>query len=99
MAETKTQPIEEKELESRLLYEEKETIEGIEYTFQFPGTRRTQQILDRSRLSGVHSDEVYNNLLMKEVIVFPKIDWDYWDSHKGYREVMNAADRFLGKNL
>lgn len=99
MPEAHVQKKEEKELESRLLYEEKETVEGIEYTFQFPGTRRTQQILDRSRMTGAFSDEVYNDFIMKEVIVFPKTDWDYWDTHKGYREVMNAADRFLGRNL
>jgi len=89
----------QEQVQSRLHYEEKEVIEGVEYTFQFHGTRRTQQILDRSRITGVHSDEIFYDFLMKEVIVHPKTDWDYWDTHKGYREVMNAADRFLGKNL
>lgn len=89
----------QEELQTKLHFEETETIEGVEYTFQFPGTRRTQQILDRSKMTGVHSDEVFNDLLMKEVIVHPKTNWDYWDSHEGYREVMDKADRFLGKNL
>lgn len=101
MAETtkKTQNAKEETLESRKHYEEQETVEGIEYTFQFPGTKRTQQILDRARMTGVHSDEVYNDLLMKEVIVHPKTTWDYWDTQKGYSEVMTAADRFLGQNI
>lgn len=98
MTETKNN-VKQEEGQSRLHYEETEVIEGVEYTFQFPGTRRTQQILDRARMTGVHSDEVFNELLMKEVIVNPKTDWDYWDAHKGYSEVMAAADRFLGKNL
>lgn len=79
---------------------EKDTIAGIEYTFQFPGTKRAQQILDASKtFGGVFSDSAYNEALMKDVIVHPKTDWDYWDNHKGYREVMRKADTFLGRML
>ncbi|MGX7417811.1 hypothetical protein ACWOFR_03295 [Carnobacterium gallinarum] len=73
-------------------------IEGIEYTFQFPGIRKAQQILDSSKmLNGVISDEAYNHQLMETVIVEPKTNWDYWDENSGYREVMALADNFLGR--
>lgn len=75
--------------------------DDIEYTFQFPGTRRAQEILDESKNGyGVVVDSVYYERIMKDVIVEPKgLDLDYWDEHEGYREVMNAADTFLGRLL
>lgn len=77
--------------------QEKVTVAGIEYTMQFPGVRRAQQILDSSKgPAGIFFDEAYNTKLMEEVIVEPKIDWDYWDEHEGYRELMDEADTFLG---
>jgi len=80
--------------------QETKEIEGIEYTFQFPGTLRTQQILDNAKRSGVGiSDTVYFESIMKEVIIAPKTDWDYWDENLGYGEVMRQADLFLGRTL
>ncbi|WP_270995629.1 hypothetical protein [Listeria seeligeri] len=75
--------------------------DNTEYTFQFPGTRRAQEILDESKNGyGVVVDSVYYERIMKDVIVEPKgLDLDYWDEHEGYREVMNAADTFLGRLL
>lgn len=103
MAETKATTTTKKqgaENTSRFLHQETQTIEGVEYTFQFPGTRRTQEILDESKnIAGVVVDAKYNELLMAEVIVSPQTDWDYWDKTKGYREVMQAADIFLGNQL
>ena len=70
---------------------------GIEYAFQFPGTRKTQEILDIAKSPGFFSDKLYNEQLMEHVIVNPSnINYEYWDEHDGYREVMAAADRFLG---
>ncbi|HAO6751390.1 TPA: hypothetical protein IQP68_001079 [Listeria monocytogenes] len=71
------------------------------FTFQFPGTRAAQAILDESKNGyGVIVDSVYYERIMKDVIVEPRgLDLDYWDEHEGYREVMNAADNFLGKLL
>lgn len=75
-------------------------VEGVEYTLQFPGVRRAQQILDASKMTNnAYSDEAYNTQLMKDVIVTPKVDWDYWDEHEGYRTVMQLADNFLGRML
>ncbi|WP_420215021.1 hypothetical protein [Listeria monocytogenes] len=70
----------------------------VEYTFQFPGTRVAQAILDESKNGyGVIVDSVYYERIMKDVIVEPLgLDLDYWDEHEGYREVMNATDNFLG---
>lgn len=80
--------------------QEQVTVADIEYTLQFPGVRRAQQILDSSKgPAGIFYDEAYNTRLMDEVIVEPKVDWDYWDEHEGYGELMNAADTFLGRFL
>ncbi|EGO9358870.1 hypothetical protein POB01_002759 [Enterococcus faecalis] len=80
--------------------QEKHTVEGVEYTFQFPGTRAAQAILDNSKgPSNTFSDVAYHSQLMDSVIVVPKLDWDYWDEHEGYREVMALADNFLGRML
>ncbi len=73
------------------------TNSGIDYTFQFPGTRMTQEILDSAKVVGnVFSDTRYHEQLMEHVIVAPKTSFEYFDEHDGYREVMAAADRFLG---
>lgn len=75
-------------------------VSGTEYTFQFPGVRAAQQILDNSKgPAGIFVDETYNKQLMETVIVSPKTNWDYWDEHEGYREVMALADNFLGRLL
>lgn len=80
--------------------QETHKIGGIEYKFQFPGVRSAQQILDNSKgPAGIFVDEAYNKQLMDTVIVEPKTDWDYWDEHEGYREVMALADNFLGRLL
>ncbi|MBC1935177.1 hypothetical protein HCA69_02280 [Listeria grandensis] len=75
--------------------------DGKVYTFQFPGTRAAQELLDQSRNGyGVVVQSAYNESLWKTVIVEPNnIDWDYWDETEGYSEVMSAADNFLGRLL
>ncbi|EEO3824289.1 hypothetical protein G5986_002672 [Listeria monocytogenes] len=81
--------------------EDFEASDGTKYKFQFPGTRRAQEILDETKNGyGVVVDSVYYERIMKDVIVEPLgMDLDYWDEHEGYREVMNAADNFLGRLL
>lgn len=75
-------------------------IEGVKYTMQFPGVRAAQRMLDGSkRYGGTFSDEAYYTQIMEEVITEPSVDWDYWDEHAGYREVMQKADNFLGRML
>lgn len=95
MAENTTK-VEEKE--SKFLKQDEHTHKetGIKYVFQFPGTKRAQEILDISKQGVSFSDAIYNELLMKEVIASPQTDWDYWDEHNGYKDVLDAADRFLG---
>lgn len=80
--------------------QEKKEVGGIEYTLQFPGVRATQRMLDRSKQpGGVFNDEAYHTQIMEQVIVEPKVSWDYWDEHEGYRELMADADNFLGRLL
>lgn len=80
--------------------QEEQVVDGVTYLFQFPGTRKAQQILDNSKApGGIFVEEAYHTQLMEHVIVQPKLDWDYWDEHEGYREVMALADSFLGRLL
>lgn len=80
---------------------EDHTVAGIDYTFQFPGVRHAQRIIDAAKIGpNTYSDEAYNSAIMSDVIVKPaNIDWDYWEEHDGYREVMALADNFLGRLL
>lgn len=80
--------------------QEKHTVEGVEYTFQFPGVKATIELLDRckNRFDNV-IDSAYYEEIMENVIVEPKVDWDYWEEHAGLREVMALADNFLGRAL
>lgn len=95
MAENTTK-VEEKQ--TKFLKQEEYTHEetGIKYVFQFPGTKRAREILDESKETGSFRDAVYHELLMKEVIASPQTDWDYWDEHDGYMDVLSKADTFLG---
>jgi len=87
------------EKQSKFGLQEKHTVEGVEYTFQFPGTRKTQEILDDSSGKGSFSNVKYHEDIMEHVIVNPRTTWDYWDENAGYREVMTLADNFLGRQL
>lgn len=70
------------------------------YVFQFPGILKTQELIDGATNGvGITVTKDYNEALMKHVIVEPKTDWNYWDENEGYRRVIDAADRFLGKML
>jgi hypothetical protein len=70
------------------------------YTFQFPGIRKAQDLIDSAKnVAGVVVTKDYNEALMKHVIVEPITNWDYWDENEGYNRVMAAADRFLGELL
>lgn len=89
-----------KNTKSKFGLQEKHTVEGIEYTFQFPGVKAAIDILDRSKdRFGNFTDGKYYEEIMENVIENPKVDWDYWDTHDGIREVMALADNFLGRQL
>lgn len=86
--------------QSKFGLQEKHTVAGIEYMFQFPGVKSTIELLDRSKNAfGNVVDSTYYEEIMENVIVIPKVDWDYWDTHDGLREVMAKADNFLGRQL
>ncbi|OAH53900.1 hypothetical protein AWH48_11570 [Domibacillus aminovorans] len=79
-------------------------VEGIEYTLQHPGHREATRIQDRIQLpEGKVSTEKYYEELMKQVIVSPKTNWDYFDGneakgiegHEGFDELMKEAANFL----
>ncbi|MFT8928530.1 MAG: hypothetical protein ABF969_04255 [Sporolactobacillus sp.] len=70
------------------------------FVFQFPGVRKTQELIDGAKnVAGAVVTKDYHEALMKHVIVEPKVSWEYFDEHEGYRRVMDAADSFLGDLL
>ncbi|MCR8636183.1 MULTISPECIES: hypothetical protein [Paenibacillus] len=70
---------------------------GKQYTFQFPGVRAAAQISDRVKNKfGVPLEEKLAEEMMKNVIVDPKISWDYFGSDKKeFNDVIAASFRFL----
>ncbi|MED4977223.1 hypothetical protein NST70_13675 [Weizmannia sp. FSL K6-0777] len=76
--------------------QKKVTIDGIEYTLQFPGVREVVRMRDRNKNNvGQLVEEKYYEDVMKNVIVDPKTNWDYWEEHDGFKEIMDEAATFL----
>ncbi|KZM54909.1 hypothetical protein A3Q35_13195 [Aeribacillus pallidus] len=100
MSENNKQVQKEEVKQSKFGKQEKHTVAGVEYTFQFPGVKATIEMLDRckNRFGNV-VDSAYFEEIMEHVIVDPKVDWEYWETHDGLREVMALADNFLGRQL
>lgn len=72
------------------------TVEGIDYTLQFPGHREATRIQDRIQTEGGGaSNEKYMEELFKNVIVDPPVSWEYFDEHEGFDEVIKEASTFL----
>lgn len=98
MAENKQ--VQKEERKSKFGLQEKHKVAGVEYTFQFPGVKATIELLDRCKNHfGIVVDSAYYEEIMENVIVDPKVDWEYWETHDGLREVMALADNFLGRQL
>ncbi|WP_100488554.1 hypothetical protein [Sporolactobacillus pectinivorans] len=78
---------------------EKKTIEieGEKYTFQHPGIREAVKMRDRNKnaTTGQLIEEKYYADIMSLVIVEPKVNWDYWNDHNGFNDVMGEAATFL----
>lgn len=70
---------------------------GKAYTFQFPGVRAAAQISDRVKNRfGVPQEEKLAEEMMKNVIVEPKVNWDYFGNDKReFNDVIAAAFQFL----
>ncbi|MED3888143.1 hypothetical protein [Priestia aryabhattai] len=84
--------------------QKKVTVEGVEYTLQFPGHREQVRIQDRCTTDrGTFSSEKMAEELFKHVIVDPKVDWEYFDGNEekgiepkdGFNELFTAASTFL----
>lgn len=71
-------------------------VEGIDYTLQHPGVREFVRLQDRVKDDNGHpSNEKYSEEVMKIVVVDPKVDWDYFEEHEGYEELIKEAGQFL----
>ncbi|MED3439273.1 hypothetical protein P4393_07290 [Bacillus subtilis] len=77
--------------------QKKVTIQGIEYTLQHPGTRRMVELQDEAvnlNTGKPTSADLYE-LYMKEVVVDPKVNYEYFDEHEGFMELMREVQSFL----
>ena len=84
--------------ESKMERQRKFKCEDVEYTFQRPPMRDTVKMRDRCKDSnGELVEEKYYDEIMKHVIVEPKFDWEHWDEHEGFQEVMSEAIKFCNK--
>lgn len=71
-------------------------VEGIEYTLQHPGTREFVRIQDRAQTeTGLPSTEKLAEEVFKHVVVNPKVDFEYFDEHDGFDEVLKESLTFL----
>lgn len=72
-----------------------------QYTFQFPGIRKINEMLDNSKMgNGVISNTIYWQELLDNVVIEPRrLDLDDFDTRPGLTEVMDAADTFCGKKM
>ena len=83
------------------------TVEGIDYVLQHPGSREWNRILDRTQMdNGNTSSEKLHEEIMKNIVVDPKVSWEFFDGkeddeedegHEGLEELMKEATRFLRK--
>jgi hypothetical protein len=74
-------------------------VEGVKYILQHPGTRFAVKMRDMAKdHNGQLIEEKYYEELMKHVIFTEdgqKTNWDYWDEHEGFAEVIKEAVLFL----
>ena len=79
----------------------KKTIEvaGVKYILQHPGVRFAVKMRDTSKdYNGQLIEEKYYEQIMEHVIFTEdgkRTNWDYWDEHEGFNEVMKEAITFL----
>ncbi|MEK4219959.1 hypothetical protein NYE57_18140 [Bacillus sp. FSL L8-0222] len=77
--------------------QKKVTIQGTEYTLQHPGTKRNVELQDEAinvNTGKPNSAGLYE-LYMKEVVVDPKVSYEYFDENPGFNELMREVSSFL----
>lgn len=70
-----------------------EVVNGREYKFQGIPVRHRVKFRDQAKNKhGVVNEEKYYELLMKHVVIEPKVDWEYFDEHdEDFEEVIKIA--------
>ncbi|MEK3824429.1 hypothetical protein [Paenibacillus sp. FSL K6-1558] len=69
---------------------------GTEYVFQHPGVRMISKINDQSKNKfGVVSEERLAELMLKHVVVTPKVTIDDFTDYEEYSAVINNAYAFI----
>ncbi len=81
-------------------YQYREEINGKEYIFQYPGKRRTLQIIDESsnEKGNILKEKLLDNVL-KSVVVSPYVDLDTFDQEEymdDYERVSEIANIIFG---
>lgn len=81
-------------------YQYREVINSKEYVFQYPGKRRTLQIIDESsdEKGNILKEKLLDNIL-KSVVVSPYVDLDYFDEEENldsYDRVTEIANIIFG---
>lgn len=84
----------QKKMVKKAFRQETVEIAGEEYTFQFPGMKYALPIMRKQ-----YSDDAneFVEELMDKIIVKPKTNWEYWDEHSGFDEVISEASEFFLK--
>lgn len=73
-------------------YQYEEEVNGTKYVFQYCGKRRALQITDEATMGEKRvSKEKLMDLMLKEIVVSPTVDLDYFD----LEEYMDDFDRVI----
>lgn len=71
----------------------------VKYAYKFPGMELANSLTEQATdEDGVFSTAEYYKLLMQHVITVDgePINFEYWDHHQGYGEVVSGAEAFIG---
>lgn len=73
-----------------------------EYKFQHPGLRESLRMRDRSKTETGTSSELLYSEFMEHVIFTAdggRTNWEHFEEHGGFSEVMKAAAKFLFQDV
>lgn len=78
---------------SQKFYQYKENINGNEYVFQYPGKRACLRMTDEATTdNNKRLNEKMIDLMLKNIVVSPKVDLDYFDEYpEDYERVVDIV--------
>ena len=89
----KEKEIREMEGKSSRFYQYEEEVNGTKYVFQYPGKRACLRITDEATTNeNKRLNEKFIDLMLKNIVVQPKVDLDYFDEHdEDYERVVEIS--------